>query len=213
MFKLRKGLVATAAIVAMLGTGMVVSADSTVGPNEQSVLEHIKEYSNAEARGFYGLAESQFEYTTGDISATDAETINAKIDAAHELYVVMTEDEANNTTANQMELVGYAKEAARLVGGDVISFAGEGKKAAECAAFVQFAEAGTVNQIQFYDGTLYTASKVVSISGNRYGIVEGKTPEVTDVYALEEGKYFVNAEDGLVATSTGFKKTPAGVWY
>ena len=60
MFKLRKGLVATAAIVAMLGTGMVVSADSTVGPNEQSVLEHIKEYANAEARGFYGLAESQF---------------------------------------------------------------------------------------------------------------------------------------------------------
>ena len=50
MFKLRKGLVATAAIVAMLGTGMVVSADSTVGPNEQSVLEHIKEYANAEAR-------------------------------------------------------------------------------------------------------------------------------------------------------------------
>ena len=98
MFKLRKGLVATAAIVAMLGTGMVVSADSTVGPNEQSVLEHIKEYANAEARGFYGLAESQFEYTVGDISATDAENINAKIDAAHELYVVMTEDEANNTT-------------------------------------------------------------------------------------------------------------------
>lgn len=213
MFKLRKGLVATAAIVAMLGTGMVVSADSTVGPNEQSVLEHIKEYANAEARGFYGLAESQFEYTVGDISATDAENINAKIDAAHELYVVMIEDEANNTTDNQMELVGYAKEAARLVGGDVISFAGEGKKAAECAAFVQFTEAGTVNQIQFYDGTLYTASKVVSISGNRYGIVEGKTPEVTDVYALEEGKYFINAEDGLVATSTGFKKTPAGKWY
>ena len=213
MFKLRKGLVATAAIVAMLGTGMVVSADSTVGPNEQSVLEHIKEYANAEARGFYGLAESQFEYTTGDISATDAETINAKIDAAHELYVVMTEDEANNTTANQMELVGYAKEAARLVGGDVISFAGEGKKAAECAAFVQFAEAGTVNQIQLYDGTLYTASKVVSISGNRYGIVEGKTPADTDVYALEEGKYFVDASTGLVDSSTGFKKTPAGKWY
>ena len=68
MFKLRKGLVATAAIVAMLGTGMVVSADSTVGPNEQSVLEHIKEYANAEARGFYGLAESQFKYTVGYIS-------------------------------------------------------------------------------------------------------------------------------------------------
>lgn len=213
MFKLRKGLIATAAIVAMLGTGMVVSADSTVGANEQSVLDHIKQYTNAEAKGFYGLAEAQFEYTTGDISAADAEAINSNIDAAHKLYVVMTEDEANNTAANQITLAGYAKDAAQLVGGDIISFAGEGKKAAECAAFVQYTEKGTINKIQYYDGTLYTASKVVSVGGNRYGIVDGKTPEVTDVYELEEGKYFVNADDGLVATSTGFKKTPAGKWY
>lgn len=196
MTRFKNGVAALVTAAVMLGSPIVSEAASNIGSNEENVLAWIA--SNAEggeSSEAYKLAKDQFEYTTKDITAEQAETMKTNIKAANDLK------DAENTADNQAKLFEYAQAAAKAAGGNVIALT-DSESLESSVAFVRFDENNPDVIVDIYsvdDGEVvdYNPTTIISVDGKQYPIVNGATvTEEQSGYNKVDGQTYYLSADG-----------------